>query len=127
MTITHDEAAGWVEHSGEPRWRATGAAFRRLAGARIVWTTGGLARVASTVDADGRTVANVATLRHVPAHRRWIVRIEGFEFHEDDRIMGDARWKSVHGENRVADARRFVEAILAQSGATVVAGARKPS
>jgi hypothetical protein len=120
MPIHHDADKGWSEHGGEPRWRANTAALNRLTGADVAWTVGNAARVASIVGHDGRTVCNVATLRHVPAHRQWIVRIEGYQFWGHDRLLGHEHFKDVTSFPNVADARRFVETLLRQSGARTV-------
>ena len=120
MTIHHDADRGWSEWQGEPRWRANANALNRLTGAEVAWTAGAAARVASIVSPDGRTVCNVATLRHVPAHGQWTVRIEGYQFWGHDRLMGRERHKDVTSFAKVGEARRLVETILRQSGATIV-------
>jgi hypothetical protein len=120
MTIHHDTDRGWSEWQGEPRWRANTAALNRLTGADVAWTTGNAARVASVVGHDGRTLCNVATLRHVPAHRQWIVRIEGYQFWGHDRLLGHEHYKDVTSFPTVGEARRLVETILRQSSANII-------
>lgn len=118
MTIKRDAATGWNEHTGEPRWRASDAALARVREAQITWLTTPHARVAHLV-VDGGGGAPVAVLRHVPAHRRWTMRMEGFSFWDHNRILGHAHFKEVQGFDRVADARRLVETVLRQAGATI--------
>lgn len=120
MPIIHDADKGWSEHEGEPRWRANTTALNRLTDADVAWTTGNLARVASIVDAQGRTLSNVVTMRHVPAHRQWIVRIQGYQFWEHNRLLGHEHFKDVTSFGTVAEARRFVETVMRQSGASIV-------
>lgn len=118
MIIDRDPVTGWNEHGGDPRWRATDAALARIQGARIAWLVAPHARVAHLV-IDGRNGAPVAVLRHVPAHRQWTMRMEGFSFWEHNRILGHAHFKEVQGFAKVADARRLVETVLLQAGATM--------
>jgi len=125
MTIVHDDAGGWILHEGEPRWRGTTAACRRIEGADIAWLATAHARVAHLVDREtGRNGVHVAVIRHVPAHRQWIVRIDGIAVWGMNRMLGHEHYKDVAAFAKVADARGHVETVLKQAGGTIIGKAR---
>lgn len=118
MTITEDAVTGWATSDGDPRWRSTMVAFRRLTGAQVKWLTArGRRQVHVLHLQDGRPVC---VLRRYAASRRWSVNVEGFEFWQHLRIMGREMWAGPVGFDRVADARRFVADVMTQVGATMV-------
>lgn len=120
--LRHDDEKGWVFHDGEPRWRATQAAVARLDGQTATWLATNHARVAHLSSG-----LPVATIRHVPAHRRWIARIEGYSFWGDNRVLGHALYMDPVGFDRIADARAFVETVLRQSGVTMDGARARPA
>lgn len=111
-----DAEKGWVFHDGEPRWRSTQAALARLQGQQLRWLVSRHARVLHLLS--GKPVA---TLRHIPAHRRWIGRVEGFSFWGHNRVMNQDMYMDPVGFDRVDQARRFVETIVRHAGATIAA------
>ena len=115
MTIRHDDVAGWSESDGTPRWRSTRAAFDRLAGADVRWRTG--AHGVRVVVLDNGTP--VMVVRPYPAHKRWSVKIEGFEFWQFVRLLDRETWAAPIGFDTIAEARAFGNAVLSQAGATV--------
>lgn len=117
MTIVHDPVKGWSEHQGEPRWRANTTALNRIAGAEVTWRNGTAARPVHVAHIASGTP--VCVIRGHPAHRRWSVTIEGFEFWQDVAIMGREMWAGPVGFDTVAKARAFANMVLSQAGAVL--------
>lgn len=118
MTIVHDPVKGWSEHKGEPRWRANTTALNRIAGADVLWRNGTAALPVHVAHlANG---VAVCVIRGHPAHRRWSVAIEGFEFLQDVVVMGRTMWAGPVGFDRLAAARSFAETVLRQAGAATI-------
>lgn len=115
VDLRTDEDRGWIFHDGEPRWRATRAAVARMEGMQLRWLMARNARVLHMLSG-----VPVATLRNVPAHRRWIARIEGFSFWSENRIMGREMFVDPMGFDRIDQAPRFIETVVRQAGATIV-------
>ena len=110
-----DEDKGWIFHDGDPHWRSTPAALARIKGQKMRWLTRPYARVLHLL-----TGQPIATMRHIPAHKRWIARIEGFSFWGESHILGTSLYKEPMGFERVEQARRFVETVVTQAGATII-------
>lgn len=113
--ITYDEKSGWVESSGEPRWRATKAAVDRATGVDIYWTNGNRARPVYVAHLANGTA--IAVLRK--AHARWTVNMEGFEFWHHVKVMNRDMWTGPIGFDTLLDAKRFVVDMLEQLGSTI--------
>jgi hypothetical protein len=112
MTLHHDLDKGWVTSDGEPKWRASSTAVRRLEGREVKWTN--FPRRAYVGVAEGKVVSHI---KRYPVANKWTARIDGFEFWHYNRVLRQEMYVPVRAFDRVADAKRFVKAVMKQVGA----------
>lgn len=117
MTLSHNVDTGWSESDGDPRWRSTWAALNRLTGADVYWLDGNRAR--PTYVAHLAKGTPVAVVRGYPAHKRWTVNIEGFEFWQYLRVMKREMWAGPYGFDTLGQAKSFANKVMKQAGANV--------
>jgi hypothetical protein len=116
MTITHDALTGWTESDDEPRWRSTTAAFKRLTDANVYWHSG----AHGVVTAHLETGTPVVVIRRYLAHKRWSVKIDGFEFWQHVRLLGTETWTTPMGFDSAKEAKAFAALMLEQVGANIL-------